>query len=384
MLKVQLISKILIINSSSPSDLVGGTQSSLKYVIDNLVEKNFKISFISWSFEKNFLGFYHQKKFNGLRLPDIRKNLLYFYFFIYKNYFKIKELFNADIVWVHSPLPWFFLTKFLNKKSKFIYTIHGPLKKEISFSKSKFKFLKLLISNIILRQCVRKSNVVHCNSNYVYKESISESKFLLSKKKIILEILLDNYLFYEKIINLPKSNKIEKFNFIDKKYFLISRRLVKRTGVYEFVKLINKESFFDNYLFIITGDGPLKNDILKLTKNNILFFGEIDELSLDYLKNKAFCYIIPSIEAEGYSLLAKEAIILNKFVIHTNQGGLKESLNNYQKAKIFEFNNIDSLKKIFNALTYDLDLDLDLSHNYSNKYNKKEFINKIDKLFNTL
>ena len=226
--------------------------------------------------------------------------------------------------------------------------------------------------------------MVHCNSNYDYKESISESKFLLSKKKIILEILLDNYLFYEKIINLPKSNKIEKFNFIDKKYFLISRRLVKRTGVYEFVKLINKESFFDNYLFIITGDGPLKNDILKLTKNNILFFGEIDELSLDYLKNKAFCYIIPSIEAEGYSLLAKEAIILNKFVIHTNQGGLKESLNSYQKAKIFEFNNIDSLKKIFNSLTYDLDLDVDLSHNFSNKYNKKEFINKIDKLFNTL
>ena len=52
MLKVQLVSKILIINSSSPTDLVGGTQSSLKYVIENLKENNFKISFISWSFNK--------------------------------------------------------------------------------------------------------------------------------------------------------------------------------------------------------------------------------------------------------------------------------------------------------------------------------------------
>ena len=183
------------------------------------------------------------------------------------------------------------------------------------------------------------------------------------------------------IVDLDSSIPKRNYKRVIGKFYLC-RRLVKRTGVYEFVKLINKDIFFDNYLFIITGDGPLKNDILKLTKNNILFFGEIDELSLDYLKNKAFCYIIPSIEAEGYSLLAKEAIILNKFVIHTNQGGLKESLNNYQKAKIFELNNIDSLKKIFNALTHNLDLDT--SHNYSNKYNKKEFINKIDILFNTL
>ena len=163
-----MVSKILIINSSSPSDLVGGTQSSLNYVIENLKEKNFKISFISWSFNKDKVGFYQLKKFYGLRLPDIRKNILSFHIFIFKNHSQIKQLFNVDIVWIHSPLPWFFITKFLNKNSKSIYTIHGPLKKELFFSNSKLKFLKLLISNIILKKCVSEPNLIHCNSNYVY------------------------------------------------------------------------------------------------------------------------------------------------------------------------------------------------------------------------
>ncbi len=382
MLKVQLVSKILIINSSSPTDLVGGTQSSLKYVIENLKEKNFKISFISWSFKEDKVGFYQLKKFDGLRLPDVRKNILSFYIFIFKNHSQIKKLFNVDIVWIHSPLPWFFITKFLNKNSKSIYTIHGPLKKELSFSKSKLKFLKLLISNIILKKCVSEPNLIHCNSNYVYEESLFESKFLVSKKKIILELLLDNYLFYKNITNLPRLDNFDQLNFSENNFFLISRRLVKRTGVLEFIKLINQDMFFKDFLFIVTGDGPLKNEILKLVSDNVIYLGEIDETSINFLKNKAFCYIIPSIEAEGYSLLAKEAIILNKFVIHTNQGGLKESLNRYQKAKTFELDNIDSLKKIFNSLTYDLDLNSNLTS--SNKYNKKEFINKLRILFNSL
>ncbi len=377
-----MLSKILIINSSSPTDLVGGTQSSLKYVIANLKEKNYKISFISWSFKKNEVGFYNLKQFSGLRLPDIRKNILSFYIFIFKNYSQIKELFNVDIVWIHSPLPWFFITKFFKKTSKCIYTIHGPLKKELSFSKSKIKYIKLFISNIILKKCVSGSNLIHCNSNYVYEESLSESNFLAPKKKIILELLLDNYLFYENIINLYKSNKIKKLNFPKNNFFLICRRLVKRTGVLEFIKLINQDKFFEDFLFIVTGNGPLKSQILKLTKSNVIYLGEIDDTSINYLKYKAFCYIIPSIEAEGYSLLAKEAIVLNKFVIHTNQGGLKESLANYSKSKIFEFNNIDSLKKIFYNFAKDSSNNLSLTS--SNNHNKKEFKKKLDVLFESL
>ena len=41
-------------------------------------------------------------------------------------------------------------------------------------------------------------------------------------------------------------------------------------------------------------------------------------------------------------MLVKEARLLNKFVIHTNQGGLKESLAGYEKQFIFDFSNINT------------------------------------------
>ena len=109
------------------------------------------------------------------------------------------------------------------------------MKKELSFSKSKLKFLKLFISNTILKKCVSKPNLIHCNSNYVYEESLSESKFLVSKKKIILELLLDNYLFYQNIINLPKLNNIDQLNFIENKFFFNISKISKknrRFGIY--------------------------------------------------------------------------------------------------------------------------------------------------------
>ena len=48
-----------------------------------------------------------------------------------------------------------------------------------------------------------------------------------------------------------------------------------------------------------------------------------------FLKKYSFGIIIPSIEAEGFCVLAKEGKLLDKFVIHTNQGGLSEALHKY-------------------------------------------------------
>lgn len=382
MLKIQLISKILIINSSSPYDLVGGTQTSLDYVISNLRNKNFQVSFISWSFMNKKDGFYISKKYNGLRLPDFRKRFIYTIFFLIKNFSRIKKIFDVDVVWVHSPLPWFFLTYLFNKNSKLIYTVHGPLKKEIQYSKSKFKYLKLLISNFVLKIATHKANLIHYNSNYVYNASVSESSFLSRKKKIILELLLDDYLFYNKVLNTSKLKLINKYHFLNKRFFLISRRLIKRTGVFEFIKLINKDEYFNKYIFVVTGDGPKKIDILNIIKNNVIFLGEIDETNINFLKSNAFCFVIPSIEAEGYSLLAKEARVLNKFVIHTNQGGLKESLLNYQKSKIFNINNIESLKRIFNEISSEYSLNTNQLK--INKFDESNFYNKLIKLFKSI
>ncbi len=370
--------KILIINSSSPIDLVGGTQSSLKYIHQNL-NKKYDISYISWSFSDEKYGFYEEDNFKGLRLPDIRKRTLIFFQYLITKFNKIKKTFNVDIIWVHSPLPWFFLTFFLNKNIKLIYTIHGPLKREIKYSKSKFKFLKLFFSNFILNHCVKKANLIHYNSNYVYSKSTDESDFLLTKKKIILELLVDSYIFKNTIDNLDKNLIDDPYKLYNQKYFLICRRLVQRTGVIEFINLINNDKMFEKFPFVITGDGPLKKDIARISKNNIRYLGEVSETNLNYLKKNAFCYVIPSLAAEGYCLLAKEARILNKRVIHTNQGGLKESLKNYNGSKIFNIKDLNSLKKVFNELILE-----DKKINNNENFIENNFYKKLSILFSSV
>ena len=369
--------KILIINSSSPIDLVGGTQSSLKYIHQNL-NKKYDISYVSWSFADDKFGFYEENEFKGIRLPDIRRRTFIFFYYLLSKFNKIKKIFKVDIIWVHSPLPWFFLTFFFNKNIKLIYTIHGPLKREIKYSKSKFKFLKLFLSNFILNHCIKKANLIHYNSNYVYSKSTDESNFLLTKKKIILELLVDSYIFKNTIDNLDKNFIDDDYKLFNQKYFLICRRLVQRTGVIEFINLINKDKMFKKFMFIITGDGPLKKNITKLSKNNIRYLGEVSETNLNYLKKNAFCYVIPSLAAEGYCLIAKEARILNKNVIHTNQGGLKESLCNYSGSKIFNINDLNSLKKILNELLLE-----DKKINKIENFFKNDFYKKLSILFSS-
>ncbi len=173
--------KILFINSSNTKDKIGGTQTSLNYLIPNLKKLNYKVFFLSWSFKKDY-GYYKNNLYEGIRLPDIRKHPFLFFIFIFKNYFIIKDYIDCNYIWVHSPLPWFFFSLLFNFNSKIIYTIHGPLKKEILFTKNKIKYLKLFLSNFILKVCIKSAKIIHYNSNYVLKESIKESKFLSKKK----------------------------------------------------------------------------------------------------------------------------------------------------------------------------------------------------------
>ena len=67
----------------------------------------------------------------------------------------------------------------------------------------------------------------------------------------------------------------------------------------------------------------------------------MDQNLLSFLIDISKGVIVPSIEAEGFCIVAKESKILNKIVFHTNQGGLKECLAGYNKQIIFDINNFN-------------------------------------------
>ncbi|MDB0032617.1 glycosyltransferase, partial [Alphaproteobacteria bacterium] len=163
---------------------------------------------------------------------------------------------------------------------------------------------------------------------------------------------------------LKKINQIKKFynkkNYDNGNFFILPRRLVKRTGVQQFLNELIKKKSFKKFNFYITGEGNLSNDI-KLFCNrydNLKFVGKIDQNLLTFLIFISKGVIIPSVEAEGFCIVAKEAKILNKKIFHTNQGGLKECLAGYYKQTIFNiydfnmniFSNSKFKKKLSNLI----------------------------------
>ena len=126
--------KILFINSSNTKRQNWWNANYFKLSNTKFKEANYKVFFLSWSFKKDY-GYYKNNLYEGIRLPDIRKHPFLFFIFIFKNYFIIKDYIDCLYIWVHSPLPWFFFSLLFNFNSKIIYTIHGPLKKEILLQK---------------------------------------------------------------------------------------------------------------------------------------------------------------------------------------------------------------------------------------------------------
>ena len=95
------------------------------------------------------------------------------------------------------------------------------------------------------------------------------------------------------------------------------------------------------------------------------------------LKKNCLALIIPSKDIEGFSLIAKEGRILEKCIIHTNQGGLKESLHKYEKQQIFDLNNYKSLLLALQNLNYltKKEIKNNLNEEFDVKINKLNLFN---------
>ena len=270
-----------------------------------------------------------------------KKSLLKFLYGFTNVLFKIffKNLKKNDYVWSHSPLPFFFFKIFLKKNIFALYSVHGPLITEINYDRK--AEINIFLLNLIYRYVINNSNKIIFNSNYTLKKTLIESSFMHNNNLIVDEILLDEKDFLKKIVKIR--SLFDKKNYDNGNFFIIPRRLVNRTGVKQFlIKLIKKKSF-KKFIFYISGEGELSQEVKLICSKykNLKFIGKVDQNLLSFLIDISKGVIVPSIEAEGFCIVAKEAKILNKIVFHTNQGGLKECLAGYNKQIIFDINNFN-------------------------------------------
>ena len=364
------IRRIIIFNTAQVQDLIGGSQAAIEDSIDEFLDQSFEVIFVSYNFNntKNYCG----PNFSRIFITKFWSNPIYFIFDVLL-VFLIINFKKFNFLWVNAANPAFLFIPFIRSK-KSIYTFHGPIIEEQTLSlRSNFK---IFITKSIYRLFLIYFDFLHYNTNYVKNSVENEYPFTRKYKYYVLEILVNESKFLRQV----NSNKIE---FIDKSKvnILIPRRLVKRTGVSSFIKslLLIDNSIFINFKFYITGDGEEKHKIISLIKDieNINYLGLVNNATLNNIFSNVDAIVIPSIGAEGFCLPAKQAILLNKYVLHTGQGGLPETLNNYDKSIFFNFDNI---KTIENGLMYILNNKNTITPNLSNY----QFHNNFKTIFNDI
>lgn len=137
---------------------------------------------------------------------------------------------------------------------------------------------------------------------------------------------INKYKVIDKDIAKKKIGYKSRFIVKQEACFIVSffGRLVEEKGILVFLEAI--KSINDRITFLIYGEGPLKKQILRIIKNmtNTYFMGtiQLEELNLHY--SAADLVIMPSLHEEGFGRVASGALLSGTPVIASNKGALPE------------------------------------------------------------
>ncbi len=152
--------------------------------------------------------------------------------------------------------------------------------------------------------------------------------------------------------------KIIKQSVAGKKILLTSGRLVKRKGVAWFIGNVMPQ-LDDDFLYIIAGDGPDKQNIFDAIKKNnlysrVIMLGYVTDAVRNALLNTADLFIQPNIkirgDVEGFGISIIESCACRLPVLASDIEGLKDAIMEEQNGFLVESGNAEVFLKKINAL----------------------------------
>lgn len=165
----------------------------------------------------------------------------------------------------------------------------------------------------------------------------------------------------EKIVILPVGLRIDRFKFStrviqlgDPIKILTVGRLVEKKGheyaIKTIAKIINKHK---NIIYIIAGDGPLRNKLEFLVseleiQNYVEFLGSVEQDEVLKLYQKAHIFVLPSVTAsnadrEGQALVVQEAQAVGLPIISTLHNGIPEGVLDGESGFLVPEKDVDAL-----------------------------------------
>jgi len=138
-------------------------------------------------------------------------------------------------------------------------------------------------------------------------------------------------------------------------YFLFAGRLDETKGL---KVLLDATTKLSSTKFVIAGDGPLRDMLLKQNLKNIDYKGRVSREQMDVLIRNCIALVFPSIWYECMPMSIIEAFANGKPVIASKLGALEEIVKDGETGLLFEPNNtIDLESKLKWALTHRKEID---------------------------
>jgi glycosyltransferase involved in cell wall biosynthesis len=242
---------------------------------------------------------------------------------------------KADVYESHAVSGYAFLNALRERgiKKPFIQTVHGVLADEYTQSFQR--------SSLSLR--AKLANLVMWRLSIIEKDAANKATLIATVSKYSSRKLVQFYgVDKTKIRLVPNGVDTERFKpsgecetmkhqigINDKLCVLFVGRLIPRKGLpflLEAAQHVLRE--FSQTMFVIVGDGPLKNNLrAHLEKmnlvDNFVFLGDVKEKVLPALYNCADVFVLPSIQ-EGQGIALLEAQATAKPVVAFNVGGVSE------------------------------------------------------------
>lgn len=270
-------------------------------------------------------------KFHGKQVTPTSPSLTRL-FWLVKSALKVRK--NTSLIYSHFALHGLIVSFFV--RAPIFSFFHGPWANESKIA-SKKNVLKFQIQKIIEKSTYKKSTHIHCAST--------------SFKRILVEEYGVNE---DKVSVIPLGVDLEKFSYRDKKaarkilglseseiVYISVRRLTARMGLNTLIKC------FSNFLLqqpnaklFIIGKGKQKNKLIELIRSlnlndSIQILENISDSELSTWYSAADLSIIPSLELEGFGLVALESLSCGTPVLASKCGGLEEIINRWNPQFLF-------------------------------------------------
>lgn len=316
--------------------------------------------------------FSNQKRFKFIKLKHTNK-------YIRLAYEIPKVIREQEVDFAHFN---YFLPLFLNKKCKYIVTIHDVLFMDFpNFFPLKYK----IINSFLYRRSAKKAQILTTVSEYS-REMIIKN-FKISGKPITILPNAVNDLYWQPHNKLADKSYVKDHHNLAKFIIFVSRLEPRKNHILLLQAYQELKLWKENYSLVFIGKAAFKTRQLedkikavnKVSPNKVLKFENIDNNHLIKFYNAAELAVFPSL-CEGFGIPPIESAMLQTPTLCSNVTAMRDF--DFFGDFLFDATNINELKtKIRIILDAKEDIDLTrISNIIKKRYNWKNSAQKLKEL----